>query len=104
MADRLEQLLKLHAVDPADADVPYMIALEHAKAGAAGEAIAWLDKAITTDPGHLYAYYQKGRLLSEQGDTDAAKQAIQAGLQHAQTAGDAKAASELSELLASIDH
>mgnify|MGYP006897402860 CR=1 FL=1 len=32
MSDRLAQLEKMHAADPADADLPYMIAIEHGNA------------------------------------------------------------------------
>jgi len=102
MPDRLDQLLKLHAADPDDADVPYMIALEVAKTPDRDAALAWLDKAIATDPAHHYAYYQKGRLLAEKGDTAGARAAIEDGLARAQAAGQGKAASELQELLASL--
>jgi len=102
MTDRLEKLHKLYAVDPDDADVPYMIALEIVKTGDTAQAITWLDKAITTDVDHHYAYYQKGRLLAEIGDTDAARAALEAGLKQAQAANHAKAAGELQELLATI--
>ncbi len=97
--DRLAQLEKLHAADPADADVPYMIALEHAKTDRLDEALAWLDKAIATDPDHHYAYYQKGKLLAAQDKQADAKAALEAGLARAQAARHTKAASELAELL-----
>jgi len=102
MSDRIDKLKQLHDADPADADVPYMIALEVAKTDDLPAALAWLDKAIATDADHFYAYYQKGRILGELGQPAPAAQAIEAGLARAQAAGDGKAASELQELRASL--
>ncbi|MEM9419589.1 MAG: hypothetical protein AAGA25_11155 [Planctomycetota bacterium] len=98
MSDRLPQLMKLLAVDPDDADVPYMIALEHAKAGDPETAIEWLDKTLSLDPGYHYGYYQKAKMLSEIGEDEAGLTVLDAGLQRAQTDGNAKAVGELEEL------
>ena len=98
MPNRLEQLQKLLAADPEDADVPYMIALEHAKAGDPAEAVTWLDKALLIDPGYHYAYYQKAKMLSEQGEDDDALAAVDAGIARASADCNAKAVGELQEL------
>ena len=98
MTDRLSQLHKLFEADPADADLPYMIALEHAKAGDADEAILWLDKAIATDAHHHYAYFQKAKLLDEDGEIEQAVAVLDQGIALATQAGDAKALGELQEL------
>ena len=102
MSDRLEQLDKLHAADPADADVTYMIAMEHVKVGDYPIVIDWLDKTLTLDPGYLYAYFQKAKAQSQMGDDDAAITTLKLGIEKAQQAGDAKAVGELSELMASM--
>jgi len=98
MSDRLEQLTKLLAADPDDADVPYMIALEHGKAGDTETAVAWLDKALALDPGYHYAYFQKAKMLSELGEDDDALAAVDAGIARATADGHAKAVGELQEL------
>ncbi|MFA9477253.1 tetratricopeptide repeat protein [Phycisphaerales bacterium AB-hyl4] len=103
MTDRLTQLRKLYDVDPKDPFVSYGIALEHAKQGETDEALRWLDQTLTIDAQYCYAYFQKGRLLSEVGRDEEAKAALREGVQQAQQAGDAHAASEISELLASIE-
>jgi len=103
MPDRLDQLLKLHAADPDDAELCYMIGLEHGKAGRTDDALAWLDKAIAADPAMGYAYFQKGKLLLDTGRDDDAHAALDQGIAAAQQAGDAKALGELQELKASID-
>jgi len=103
MNDRLEQLKKLHAADPSDAFCTYGIALEIAKTGDHTEALQWLEKTLEADPDYFYAYYQKGRVLSESGDDDAAMAALNTGIAAAKGKDD-HAASEMQELLASIDY
>ncbi|MEM0915875.1 MAG: hypothetical protein AAGK09_14870 [Planctomycetota bacterium] len=103
MTARLDQLLKLHAADPADAELCYMIGLEHGNAGDLDDALAWLDKAIATDLAFGYAYFQKGKHLIDADREDDALAAIDAGIAAARDAGDAKALGELQELRESID-
>lgn len=102
MSDRLAQLEELHAADPADADVPYMIALEYAKAGDPQAAITWLDKALLLDPGYHYAYFQKARMFSELGEDDDAHAAVDAGIARATADNHHKAVGELQELKANL--
>jgi tetratricopeptide (TPR) repeat protein len=102
MSDRLAQLTKLHAADPADADLPYMIALEHAKAGRTDDALAWLDKAVALQPHYCYAYFQKAKLLADLGRADEARGTLTAGIDIARRTGNEKAFNELSELLATL--
>jgi tetratricopeptide (TPR) repeat protein len=96
--DRLEQLQKLHTADPNDADLPYMIALDYAKAGNTSLALEWLDKTIALNVHYHYAYFQKAKLLDEDGEGADALVAIDEGIKLATKAGDAKALGELQEL------
>lgn len=98
MSNRLEQLTKLLAIDPDDADVPYMIALEHAKADDPETAVVWLDKALALDPRYHYAYFQKAKMLSELGEDEDALAVVDAGIAQATVDGHAKAVGELQEL------
>ena len=98
MTDRLDQLLKLREADPADADLPYMIALEYAKADDADQAIRWLDQAIDQNPHYHYAYFQKAKLLDDQGEGAEALVVLDRGIALATEAGNAKALGELQEL------
>ena len=102
MPDRLAQLKKLLEADPQDADLLYMIALEHAKTLDHTEALAWLDRTLERDASYLYAYFQKARALGELGRNDEAKRVLELGIQHAREAGNEKALSELSELLTTL--
>ncbi len=103
MNARLDQLLKLHTADPADPFLTYGIALEHAKAEDFGAALAWLDRTLKLDPDYCYAYFQKAKMLGEQGEDEAAIPVLQTGIAVAQRVGDQKALSELRELLASME-
>lgn len=98
MSERLEQLEKLHAADPTDADLPYMIALEYAKADDTEQALAWLDKTIALNAHYHYAYFQKAKMLDEEGEGAEAIVTLDEGIALAAEAGDAKALGELQEL------
>ncbi|MGB0769061.1 MAG: hypothetical protein ACPGYV_15300 [Phycisphaeraceae bacterium] len=98
MTDRLEQLKKLYAADEADADLPYMIALELGKSGETEEAIAWLDKALALNAHYHYAYFQKAKFLDDAGEGAEALVTLDTGIAMATEAGDAKALGELQEL------
>lgn len=102
MSDRLEQLSKLHAANPVDPDLTYMIALEYVKACDPVNAIDWLDRTLDIDIDYLYAYFQKAKALSNRGEHDAARESLKIGIEKAAQCGDAKAQNELSELLATL--
>jgi len=138
MTTRYEQLERLHAADPTDADITYMIAMEHTTPGMAPGAspgvsrgnkvdhsgqesagnsggssgqnsgvdhqavIDWLDKTLALDENYLYAYFQKAKAQSQLGHDDQATATLQLGIEKAEAVGDAKAVSELSELMATV--
>lgn len=103
MSDRLDQLRKLHAASPDDAFLTYGIALELAKAGQPREAVDWLDRTLANDPSYHYAFFQKGKALSELGEEEQAMATLRAGIERATADGDAKAAGELRDLLMMIE-
>lgn len=101
-ATRLDKLLALQKADPADAELCYMIALEHAKVGAHSAALAALDQALSLNAGFHYAYYQKGKCLLAMGDQAGADATLRAGLERARRDGNAKAAGEIGDLLGGV--
>ena len=103
MATRLEQLLKMLQATPTDAFLLYGAALEFKKQGDFAQAVAYLDQTIAADANYCYAYYQKGQVLEEQGDMDAAAKAYRDGIIAARRVGDAKAEGELSQALSIIE-
>lgn len=96
---RMDQLQKLHAADPADADVLYMLAQEHAKAGQYDQAIQWYDRCIETDGHYHYAFYHKARAQQSADNESGAIVTLRTGLAAARKAGDAKATSEIAAFL-----
>lgn len=102
MSERLPQLQKLYEVDPNDPFLTYGIALEHAKAGDADEALSWLDRTIAIEPRYAYAYFQKGKLLADMDRTAEARTVLQDGIAQAREAGEAHAVEELTGLLESL--
>ncbi len=110
MTDRLEQLQTLHAADPQDPDITYMIAMELMKSDDPAEAsggtsggIDWLNKTLDLDPNYLYAYFQKAKAQAEQGNDEIAKATLQLGIGKSKAALDSKAVSELTELHDSME-
>ena len=102
MSDRLTQLEKLHAADPNDPFLTYGIALEHFKLDDHNAAIEWLDRTLALDEHYCYAYFQKAKVLSDQGDDDEAKAVLDTGMKAAIEAGDDHARSEMMELMETL--
>ena len=99
---RMEKLTKLFEVDPSDADVAYMIAQEHAKAGEHEEAQAWDDKCLALDGSYHYAYFHKARSQQADGDDEGARSTLETGLGVATRDQNAKAMSEISSFLGEL--
>jgi len=99
---RLQQLLKLHEVDPSDADVLYMLAQEHATRGEHAEALAWFDRCVDADGAYCYAYFHKARSLEALGRVPEAIETLRRGLGAAVAAGDAKAQGEIAGYLEAL--
>lgn len=99
---RLTQLQRLHDADPGDADVMYMLAQEHAKAGETAEAVAWFDRCLAANAGYCYAYFHKARALEDAGRVVEAAATLRAGLEAARRTSDAKAAAEIGVYLDQI--
>ncbi len=97
--ERMQKLREMLEKQPDDPFLLYGIAMEHKKAGQAREAIEHFDRVIALDPGYCYAYYQKGLVLEEAGDINAARSAYKQGIAIAAEKGDAHARSELQAAL-----
>jgi tetratricopeptide (TPR) repeat protein len=96
---RIEQLNKLWAADETDADVAYMLAQEHDKAGDADAALAWYDRCLSLDAGYHYAYFHKAKTLEAESRLDEARAVLREGLARANAAGDGKASGEIAAYL-----
>ncbi|CAN5778761.1 hypothetical protein BH11PLA1_BH11PLA1_19470 [soil metagenome] len=98
MADRLAQLEKLLALDPADTFTLYALAQEYGKRADYARAVDFYDRTLATDAAYCYAYFHKARAQQALGDLPAARLTVQAGIAAAHRAADAKASSELASL------
>jgi tetratricopeptide (TPR) repeat protein len=99
MTDRITQLQKLLAVEPNDTFCMYGLAIEHAKRGEHALALEWFDRTIENDTDYCYAYFHKAKCQEDAGDSHGARRTVDAGIQRAAAAKDAKALSELSSYL-----
>ena len=101
--DRLTKLRQMHESDPHDADFPYMIAQELAKAGEHDKAINHYDACLALDANYHYAYFHKARVCETLERFDDAIAALRDGLAVAKTDGDAKATSEIAQYLETLE-
>ena len=100
---RLDQLIKLVAVDPKDPMTHYGLGLEYFKLERWDDAVRAFDGAIAADAKYSTAYYHKGRTQAAAGRTEDARATLTAGIAVAQGAGDWHAKSEMEELLATLE-
>jgi tetratricopeptide (TPR) repeat protein len=100
--DKLPQLLKMLERSPSDAFLLYGVGMEHKKRSDWPQAIEYFSKAIDVDPNYCYAYYQRGQVQEQSGDTDSAKQSYQCGIDAAKRTNDDHARSELEMALSML--
>jgi predicted Zn-dependent protease len=98
----IEQITNLLAKEPDDAFLNFALAMELARSGRAAESIAQFDRVIALDPNYTAAYFQKARTLIASGQIEPAKSVLRLGIERAQAIGNAHAAGEMGELLASL--
>lgn len=96
---RLAQLQQMLADEPNDAFLHYALGMEHVKLGDAEQALTQFASTNAAFPDHVAAWHQRGRLLADRGDADAARAVLQQGIIVAQRTGDDHAAGEMQGLL-----
>jgi hypothetical protein len=101
-ATRREKIEALLADDPRDAFLRYSLALELVKEGSPDRGLPLLDELMRETPAYVPAFFQSGQILAGLGRMDAARTSLRAGIEAARAAGDAHAAGEMAEFLASI--
>ena len=93
--ERIEQLKSFLQDSPGDSFLKHALALEYIKRGEEAEARKWFEEILTHDPGYIGSYYHLAKLLERAGETDAAVQWYEKGMEEAKKAGDQHALSEL---------
>jgi thioredoxin-like negative regulator of GroEL len=96
---RLEEML---AETPDDAELRYMLAMEHVTEGDDAGAVRHFEEIMRAAPDYPHAYHQAGRALVRLGRIDEAKAVLAKGIPAARRQGNDHAAGEMTELLMSL--
>ena len=99
---RREQLEEMLATEPDDSFLHYALALELTKGTERPAGLQRLAEMNARFPDHVPAYFRRGQLLAEDGDSAAAREVLKQGVLAARRTGDDHAAAEMQELLESL--
>ena len=99
---RREQLEEMLVAEPDDSFLHYALALELTKGAERPAGLQRLAEMNTRFPDHVPAYFRRGQLLAEDGDSAAARDVLMQGMLVARRTGDDHAAAEMQELLESL--
>lgn len=99
---RKEQILSLLESDPNDTFLRYGLAMELRKEGSYDQAQAEFQRLIEGEPPYVAAYFMLGQMLAEIGQVEPSRAVLRDGIEVARQQGDAHAAGEMGELLASL--
>ncbi len=98
---RLPALMKLHAAEPTDADLLFMIASEHVAAGAHAEAITWLARYVEAGRDVGAGWALLADCHAALGDDAGRLRALEAGITAALAGGHPTLAAELRDRIES---
>jgi tetratricopeptide (TPR) repeat protein len=102
MVSRREKIEAMLADDPNDSFLQYSLAMELRAEGDSEASLKIFDGLMKADPPHVQAFFMSGQLLAEIDRIDDARENLREGIDQARSQGDAHAAAEMSELLASL--
>lgn len=100
---RIEQIERMLASEPNDAFLNFGLAMEYTKAGRDEEAIRQFSRVLEVDSGYVAAYSQKANLLLKMSRAAEAASTLRDGIAIAKGKGEAHAAAEMGEVLATIE-
>lgn len=80
---------------PADPFLQHALALEYIKTGNEEAARLLFEEILNRDPGYIGSYYHLAKLLERTGETEAALEVYEKGMEAAKKAGENHALSEL---------
>ena len=103
VTERLNELLKFHKEDPADAFTLYAIATEYVNADQDSVAETWFARLMQDHPDYLGTYYHYGKLMERKGREDEAAKLYDKGMAVAKADGDKKTLGELAEAKEMLD-
>jgi hypothetical protein len=99
----LEKIREMLSREPRDVFLRYALAMELDAAGRQAESLEAYQDLMRDLPPHVPSYFRAGQLLVRMGSPDLAMTALRQGITHAMASGDHHAASEMTELLQSIE-
>jgi len=100
---RRQQLEAMLEHEPKDAELRYMLAMEHVSAGEDAAAVQHFGEAIAMAPGYAPAYHMAARALVRLNRIVEAKAMLERGIVAAEGAANFHAAGEMQELLQSLE-
>ena len=88
--------------DPRNSFARYSLAMEYRSANQMEAALRTFQELIERDPAYVPAYLMASQVAAGLGETEKAEVILRKGIAAAQAAGNAHAASEMSDLLESL--
>ncbi len=102
MSTRREKIEAMLADDPTDTFLRYSLAMELDKEGANDASLAGLAELTKDSSPYVPAFFMAGQQLTRLGRVNEARTVLRDGIEAARTQGNAHAAGEMSEFLASL--
>jgi tetratricopeptide (TPR) repeat protein len=99
---RREKIEAMLADDPGDTFLRYSLAMELDKEGDHDASLAKFAELTRDTPPYVPAFFMAGQQLARLGRVEEARAVVRNGIEAARTQGDAHAAGEMSEFLASL--
>ena len=90
------------ADDPGDTFLRYSLAMDFRSEGDHESSLKKLGELTSDSPPYVPAFFMAAQQLVDLGQIDLARTKLRDGIDHARNQGDAHAAAEMSELLASL--
>lgn len=101
---RREKIEAMLADEPGDTFLRYSLALELEKEGNHPASIARFEELTSGAPPYVPAFFMMAQQLVKLARVDEARGVLRTGIETARVQGDAHAAGEMAEFLASIGH
>jgi tetratricopeptide (TPR) repeat protein len=99
---RREKIEAMLAEEPGDAFLRYSLAMELDKEGNHDGSLAWFAELVREDPPYVPAFFMAAQQLTRLGRVNEARAYLRDGIEAARIQGNAHAAGEMSEFLASL--
>ena len=101
--DRIEKIKQFLAQSPGDSFLQHALALEYIKLGDDATAKGIFEQLLAENENYVGSYYHLAKLLERQGNTEAALETYQKGMQIARKVDDKHAYNELQAALEDLE-